>query len=333
MLPGGNGLPNPNNLQAFVVDPGSHPVDLEADPVSGDLFYANFEGGQVRRIQWLGGNNPPVAVASANPTSGPAPLTVQFTGSGSSDPDGDALSYSWDLNGDGNYGDSTAANPSFTYTTAGTYQVTLRVTDARGASSTSAPVTITVGPGNTAPTPVIDTPPSSLTWAVGDTINFSGHATDAQDGTLPASALSWQVIIHHGGHTHPPIATFNGVASGSFAAPNHDYPSYLEIRLTATDSGGLTATTSVNIQPKTVNLTFQSSPSGLQLSAGPTTAKAPFTITAIVNGTIQLIAPTPQKYRGKSYTFVSWSDGGASAHFITVPSTNATYTATYQRAT
>jgi PKD repeat protein len=273
-----------------------------------------------------------VAVATANPTSGPAPLTVQFTGSGSSDPDGDALSYSWDLNGDGNYGDSTAANPSFTYATAGTYPVRLRVTDARGASSTSAPVTITVGAGNTAPTPVIDTPPSSLTWAVGDTINFSGHASDAQDGTLPASALTWRIIIHHGGHTHL-METRTGVASGSYSAPNHDYPSYLEFQLTATDSGGLTATTSVNIQPKTVNLTFQSNPSGMQLSAGPTTAKAPFTVTAIVNGTLTLTAPTPQKYRGRTYDFASWSDGGARSHVITVPSTGATYTATYQRTT
>jgi PKD repeat protein len=333
MLPGGNGLPSPNNLQAFVVDPGSHPVDLEADPVSGDLFYANFEGGQVRRIQWLGGNNPPVAVASANPTSGPAPLAVQFTGSGSSDPDGDALSYAWDLDGDGAHDDSTAANPSFTYATAGTYQVTLRVTDARGASSTSAPVTITVGQGNTAPTPVIDTPPASLTWAVGDTISFSGHATDAEDGPLPDSALTWQLLINHctntGCHSHL-AETRTGVASGSFTAPDHEYPSSLEIRLTATDAGGLTATTSVTLQPRTVNLTFQSDPTSLQLSAGTTTARAPFTITAIVNSGIAVSAPN-QKYRGRNYAFASWSDGGGQNHTITAPATATTYTATFQR--
>jgi glucose/arabinose dehydrogenase len=335
MRPGGNGLPSDSNLQAFVVDPNSHPVDLATDPATGDLFYVSFEGvpseggGQVHRIQWIGGNNPPQAVASANPTSGPAPLNVQFTGSGSSDPDGDAIIYSWDLNGDGTYGDSTAANPSFTYTTAGTRQVTLRVTDARGASSVSTPITITVGAGNTAPTPVIDTPSPSLTWAVGDTINFSGHATDAQDGTLPASALSWQVILHHGGHTHG-VQSFAGVAAGSFSAPDHDYPSYLEVQLTARDSGGMTATTSVNLQPRTANLTFQSSPSALQLTAGLTTARAPFTITAIVNGSVQVIAPD-QRYHGKNYVFVSWSDGGARQHGITVPATNATYTATYRR--
>ena len=132
MLPGGNGLPSANSLRAFVVDPNSHPVDLATDPASGDLVYVNFEGGQIRRIRYIAANNAPQAVASASPTSGPAPLTVQFTGSGSSDPDGDALTYSWDLNGDGTYGDATTANPSFTYTTAGTRQVTLRVTDSRG---------------------------------------------------------------------------------------------------------------------------------------------------------------------------------------------------------
>jgi PKD repeat protein len=113
MLPGGNGLPSSSNLRAFVVDPNSHPVDLAADPASGDLFYANFDGGQIRRIQYTAGNNPPVAVASANPTSGPAPLTVQFTGSGSSDPDGDAITYSWDLNSDGTYGDATTYTATF----------------------------------------------------------------------------------------------------------------------------------------------------------------------------------------------------------------------------
>ena len=203
MLPGGNGLPSASNLRAFVVDPNSHPVDLATDPTSGDLFYANFDGGQIRRIQYTAANNAPQAVASASPTSGPAPLTVQFTGSGSSDPDGDPITYSWDLNGDGTYGDATTANPSFTYTTAGTRQVTLRVTDSRGASSVSAPVTITVGTANTVPTPVIDTPSASLTWAVGDPIGFSGHATDAQDGALPASALTWG----SSSTTAPPAAT------------------------------------------------------------------------------------------------------------------------------
>ena len=63
-----------------------------------------------------GSNTPPSAVATGTPTSGPAPLAVNFDGSGSSDPNaGDTISYSWDLNGDGVFGDSTVAKPSFTY--------------------------------------------------------------------------------------------------------------------------------------------------------------------------------------------------------------------------
>ena len=50
--------------------------------------------------------------ASANPTSGPTPLNVTFSSSGSSDPEGQPLTYSWDF-GDG--ATSTAANPSHTY--------------------------------------------------------------------------------------------------------------------------------------------------------------------------------------------------------------------------
>jgi PKD repeat protein len=332
MLPGGNGLPSASNLRVFVVDPNSHPVDLEADPVSGDLFYANFDGGQIRRIQYLGANNPPMAVATANPTSGPTPLTVQFNGSGSADPDGDPITYSWDLNGDGTYGDSTAINPSFTYSTAGTYTVALKVTDSHGAATVSAPVTITVGSGNTPPSPVLDSPSSNLTWAVGDTINFSGHATDGQDGSLPPAALAWTVILRHcttGCHDHI-VQTLSGVASGSFSAPNHDYPSSLIIQLQATDSGGMTATTSLTLNPKTVSLTLRSNPTGMQLIESDTTAKTPFTFTAIVNARITVTAPA-QKFRGKIYTWVSWSDGGEQSHTITAPSTATTYTATYQR--
>ena len=59
------------------------------------------------------------------------------------------------------------------------------------------------------------------------------------------------------------MQTFSGVAGGSFPAPDHDYPSYLELRLTATDAGGLTDTRSVLLQPNGVVLSFASDPTGL----------------------------------------------------------------------
>jgi hypothetical protein len=119
---------------------------------------------------------------------------------------------------------------------------------------------------NTAPVAVIDTPSAALTWQVDQVISFSGHATDAEDGTLPASSLSWSLILHHcltptDCHTHL-IQTTSGVTSGAFTAPDHEYPCWLEVQLTATDSGGLTSTASVRLDPKTVVLTFKTNPAG-----------------------------------------------------------------------
>jgi PKD repeat protein len=80
-------------------------------------------------------NTPPVAVASATPTSGAAPLTVNFNSTGSNDPDGSIVSYSW------NFGDGTAisslASPGHVYQNAGSYTALLTVTDNRGASGTA----------------------------------------------------------------------------------------------------------------------------------------------------------------------------------------------------
>jgi hypothetical protein len=91
----------------------------------------------------------------------------------------------------------------------------------------------------------------------------------------------------------------------------------------------MTATTSLTLNPKTVSLTLQTNPIGMRLTEGATTARTPFTFTAIVNAQIAISAPA-QKFRGKTYTWVSWSDGGAQNHTITAPSTATTYTATYR---
>jgi uncharacterized repeat protein (TIGR01451 family) len=328
MFPGGDGLPNPNNRATFVA-PAANPVDLQVGP-DGALYYPDFNGGAIRRIAY-GANQPPIASASGTPTNGPAPLTVNFNGSGSSDPEGGPLTYAWDLDGDGQFDDSTAATETHTYTQPGTYSVRLRVTDIQNLSATSAPITISVG--NSPPTASIDTPAAGTTWRVGDLISFSGSATDPQQGTLPASALSWQLILHHcpsSCHQHP-LQTFPGVASGSFTAPDHEYPSHLELRLAATDGGGLTDTKTLQLDPRTVALSFQSSPAGLQLVVGGSGSTTPFTRTVIEGSNNSISAPTPQTLGGASYAWVSWSDGGAQSHNI-VATAPATYTAAYQAA-
>ena len=109
MLKGADGLPDPATRAPFVTGAGS-PVSLRIGP-NGDLFYADLTG-TIYRVRYFAGNQPPIASAQASPLSGGVPLTVAFDGSGSSDPDGNSLSYAWDLDGDGQYDDSTAIKPA-----------------------------------------------------------------------------------------------------------------------------------------------------------------------------------------------------------------------------
>jgi glucose/arabinose dehydrogenase/PKD repeat protein len=323
---GADGLPDIAKRRTFVGG-AAQPVDLQIGP-GGDLFYVDL-GGTIRRIRYFAENQPPLAVATADPTSGDAPLTVSFDGSASSDPDGDALTYAWDLDGDGAFDDATTAIAAFTYTEPGTYPATLRVTDPSGASATAR---VTISAGNTPPTAMIDTPAAGTTWKVGDAITFSGHATDAQQGTLGASALTWSLVLQHCPstcHEHP-LQTFSGTASDSFVAPDHEYPSYLELRLTATDAGGLRGTASVRLDPQTVDLTFGSSPAGLSLAAGSTSQAAPFTRTAILGSTLSLSAPSPQAIAGTTYEFESWTDGGGQTHNIVANAAAPPYSATFR---
>lgn len=326
-----------NNLIPGSVDVFSNsadgPVALETGP-QGDIYYLSINTGQIRRIRYIGDNRPPVAVASANPTNGMAPLTVQFSSTGSNDPDaGQTITYNWDF-GDGS-AHSTQANPTHQYTTNVTRTVTLTVTDPFFLTAT-AQLTITVG--NNAPVPTIATPADNSNFDIADTINFSGSAMDAQDGVIPPANLAWTISLIHclDGtfticHIHPYFSTTG--AGGSFTASDHGDFVYYEIYLTATDSGNLTGTQKVTIRPNTVNLTFTSNQSGVSLTIDGTSQVVPFVRTVPRKSVHVICAPSPQTVGPNTYYFGSWSDGGAGCpadpqHFITA-NASATYTATY----
>jgi glucose/arabinose dehydrogenase len=331
MKPTGAGaLPDPGSIETFVA-PASGPVDLEVGP-GGELYWADLSGGTIRRLRYTPGNTPPTAVIDASPTSGEVPLSVQFDGTGSFDldpADAENLTYAWDFTDDGAV-DATTPTAQFTYQSADTFTARLTVTDTLGGSDST---TVTITAGSEAPTAVIDTPPAGFTWAVDDQISFSGHATDAQGSALPASALSWQLRIEHCSapdtcHTHVG-QNWNGVDSGSFVAPDHEYPSYLELELTAEGAGGLTHSVVRELHPETVELTMASDPPGLELSIGAVSATTPFTHTVIQGSQHTVSAPSPQAVGATTYTFAQWSDGGAQTHVITAPPAAATYTATF----
>ncbi|MEM8510674.1 MAG: PKD domain-containing protein, partial [Bacteroidota bacterium] len=130
-------------------------VDSQTIPMANTIFVGlattSHDDGQLTTAVYddvsltvTNNNQPPIAVVLSDVTSGIAPLTVNFTGSSSTD-DSNITSYEWDFK-DGNT--STIANPSNTFTKAGTYEVELKVTD-DGNFSDTAMVTITVSEPNT----------------------------------------------------------------------------------------------------------------------------------------------------------------------------------------
>ncbi|WP_053227517.1 LamG-like jellyroll fold domain-containing protein [Solirubrobacter soli] len=314
---GDDGQPDPAQRRLFAGDaPG--PVFLTEGPDDA-LYYADLNDGEIRRISYRA----PTASITASADAKEPPLEVHFDGRGSHDPENGALDYAWDLDGDGAYDDSTSDTPVFTYTRRGYVDVRLRVTNRAGLSGTASR-TITVG---VPPTAAIDTPTSATTWAVGDTIAFAGHGS-------PGSTLTWALNLRHCSrldasqcHTHA-LQNFTGT-SGSFVAPDHEYPSHLELSATATDADGLHTTQTVRLDPRTTDVTLASSPPGMQLPFGSESLPAPFTRTVLARSVVSLNAPSPQA--GLPWT--SWSDGGARVHTTTVPDGGSiTYTANFASA-
>jgi glucose/arabinose dehydrogenase len=294
------------------------------------LYYTTYaNGGQVRRITYTGSaNRAPIAVATANPTSGAAPLTVTFDGSSSNDPDGDSLAYDWDF-GDGTDHTNTVTT-THTYAT-GTYTATLQVSDGRGGVGTA---TVRIDSGNTPPVPVITAPPVDLRFRVGQSITLQGSATDQQDGTLSGADLSWRVILHHNDHTHPFLPPTTGVSVTITTPAPEDLAatkaSYLEIQLTATDSQGLTGVVTQTLQPHLVDVTFATIPAGLMLIVNGGTITSPQTLISWEGYALHTFTPPQPDSTGRWLALDTWSDGDEnSARTIITPSSAITYTAIF----
>jgi cytochrome c len=182
------------------------PIDSKFGP-DGSMYVLDWGGGFGRdnpdsglyRVDYVNGSRSPTASARATPDSGHAPLSVQFTGDGSSDPENEALTYEWDFDGNGTT-DSTAVSPSFTYTENGVYNARLTVSDPAGKTgTTTVPITV----GNTRPEVDFNLPPSGAFFDFGDTVSWDLDVTDAEDTTIPDANIVIQPALGHDEHAHP----------------------------------------------------------------------------------------------------------------------------------
>ncbi|MEO6891395.1 MAG: PQQ-dependent sugar dehydrogenase [Ktedonobacteraceae bacterium] len=310
-------------------------ADLQEGP-DGNLYYVSIFEGTFSKISAVGPFSP-VAAASASPNAGLASLTVQFSSAGSSEPYGLPLSYSWDF-GDGSPV-STDANPSHTYTTNGTYTATLTVS--RGTQTATASTKVVVG--NTPPTASITSPAVNATYNGGDSISFSGTATDAADGTLPASAYTWQADFYSNGVAqpfytsevaHPFYGPVTGVTSGSFQIPqdlSNSASTFYRITMTVVDSLGIQTVVTRDIHPHQTSWSVNTNIPGAAYVVDGTWHTTPYTTSDGVGVQHVLSGVPTQTIGGKRYRFQGWSDGKALTNSFTTTATNGTYTANYEQ--
>lgn len=356
MFPGADGKPDPDTTMRFMRENRIYPaVDIEEGPGGGffyvDLFGEEYGDGTVHRITYSPGA--PTARLSADPLYGTElPLEVTFDAGQSSDPEGEGLTYDWDMDDDGSFELLDAGETqSATYTQEELEEreaddeslnrvVAVRVSDEDGRTNIAR---ITVYPGDSPPVPKIDAPSPDYKWGVGDEIELQGSATvydpdtGSQEPLYEPLYYYWSTRLLHcptgpdACHAHP-LQTFAGTPTGEFEAPEHDYPTYLEITLRVADSRGLIKSTTIKLDPRAVTATVDSSPPGVELTAGLLQGPAPFPLTSVEGSHVLLSAPLTAEIGGQEYEWRSWSDGGAATHTVVAGELEEgeSYLATYE---
>ena len=172
------------------------PIEMEFAP-NGDLYVLEYgtiwfsgnDDARLVRIEYNGGNRAPIVAAALDHPKGALPLRISLSSAGTLDLDEDSLQYAWTITQRGKVvARSTAPNPGITFRQAGTYTATLTVTDAHGASTSSAPIEMVAG--NQPPTVDIDLAGGNSTFFFpGVPVRYAVRVSDREDGTLRSGRI------------------------------------------------------------------------------------------------------------------------------------------------
>ena len=308
-------------------------ADLQEGP-DGNLYFVGIFEGKFWKIS-PSGPFAPTAAASAAPNAGTGPLNVQFSSAGSAEPYGRPVTYSWDF-GDGTPADATAS-PSHLYLLNGTYTATLTV--AHGAETATATTTVVVG--RPPPSASIVSPAVNATYGGGDTVAFTGTATDSVDGTLPPSAYTWQVDFFSHGFAQPftfhevpgPfMGPVSGVTGGRFVVPtdpSNAPGTFYRVTLTVVDSGGISTVVTRDIRPELTSWTTNANVGGAAYVVDGTWHTASYTTQDVVGIRHVLTGVPDQTVASQRYRLAGWADGSALTDSFTSTASPVTHTAVY----
>ncbi len=237
-------------------------------------------------------NTAPIAAFTPSCTD----LACTFTDA-SSDADGDALTYQWNFGepSSGTNDTSTAQSPSHTYAAAGSFHVTLKVTDANGAASTAADSLVTVSPAG-------PTAGFTVTCNAAD-CSFTGTSTPA-DGTLtyawdfgePASGSSNTSTVQNPTHTYTVTAVTDFTVTLTVTDPQSATNTKSQT-ITVTpaaalqcDSGGVLADCTLDVTQKAI-LTVSLVSRDCQFAGNRFAITSPIQQTVFTNGCFDAISP------------------------------------------
>lgn len=194
--------------------------DEASDETESNEEETEENGGEDEETEEVTENNAPIAVAEASPLVGILPLTVNFQANKSTDNDS-ITTYLWDFK-DG--GGSSNINPSNTFTEAGTYAVSLTVTDSEGLSNTKTVIITVNEPANEAPVAIASS--NVTTGEAPLTVVFTG-AQSTDDRAIVS--YSWNFLDGSSSNETNPTHTFQN-------------PGTYLVEFTVTDASGLTDT-------------------------------------------------------------------------------------------
>ena len=183
-----------------------------------------------------------------------------------------------------------------------------------------------------APQPLILQPLNTTKFAGGAALDFAGAAKDYSGAILAPSAFSWSGKLFSNGLAYTAFGPWTGITNGAYLVPTNAAKTtnvFYRINLTVTDTNENQQTISADVAPRTSVLSFVTVPPGLNITLDGQSLTTSTSVVAVVGMSRVLGTPSPQFQAGTNFPFVLWSDGGGQAHHISVPTTNASYTASF----